>query len=383
MDPMDARRVSLAVYLDRYNAGNYTYVALVVMMLGVIVSLPFVFTEVSVGSPGVLRPISVSTPIKSFSSGVVVESRARENLRVTKGAILVRVHSVELEERQIHARKRLAELTALAGDVGELSRRVSALSRDSWFSWTPATPLYQQWLADFQQRYGDGMGLVKKTRRDHERSRTLFQGDVIAANEMEQADEELRKSEAAVARLVQTQLMEWRQLAVKYEEEIASVTKVLVEAGRAEALSQIVAPVNGTLHQIAGLYPGSPVFSGQEVGYISPDTTLVAEVHVAPGDIGLIRERQPVRFQIAAYNYNEWGLLEGEVLEVSDDVVFADNVAYYVVRCRTSRNYLQLSNGYRGTLRKGMSLQARFIVGRRSLWQLLYDKVDDWVNPTL
>jgi HlyD family secretion protein len=28
-----------------------------------------------------------------------------------------------------------------------------------------------------------------------------------------------------------------------------------------------------------------------------------------------------------------------------------------------------------------MTLRARFIVAERSLWQLLYDKVDDWMNP--
>jgi len=33
--------------------------------------------------------------------------------------------------------------------------------------------------------------------------------------------------------------------------------------------------------------------------------------------------------------------------------------------------------------KKGMTLQARFIVTKRSLWQLLYDKVDDWANPNI
>jgi len=28
-----------------------------------------------------------------------------------------------------------------------------------------------------------------------------------------------------------------------------------------------------------------------------------------------------------------------------------------------------------------MSLQARFIVTERTLWQLIYDNVDDWLNP--
>jgi hypothetical protein len=32
-------------------------------------------------------------------------------------------------------------------------------------------------------------------------------------------------------------------------------------------------------------------------------------------------------------------------------------------------------------LKKGMSFRARFVVSRRSLWQLLFDRLDDWVNP--
>ena len=33
--------------------------------------------------------------------------------------------------------------------------------------------------------------------------------------------------------------------------------------------------------------------------------------------------------------------------------------------------------------KKGMTVQARFIVARRSFWQLLFDKVDNWLNPNL
>jgi membrane fusion protein, peptide pheromone/bacteriocin exporter len=28
-----------------------------------------------------------------------------------------------------------------------------------------------------------------------------------------------------------------------------------------------------------------------------------------------------------------------------------------------------------------MTLRARFVVARRSIFQLLYDKADDWLNP--
>lgn len=382
METIDAQRVSIGVYLDRSNPGYLMYTVLVCVMLGTALALPFVHAEVSVGSPGVLRPVSVNTPVKSFSAGVVMESRARDNMRVVKGELLVRVRSVELEAQQKHAHDRLADLTLLLRDVSTLLTSVSKAALHDSFDCRLETAAAQQWLSDFLQRYRDALAIAGKAKRDHQRSSTLFKNEVIAPNEMETADEELRKSEQGVSRIVQMQLTQWQQAALQYEAEIAGLKKTLSEGGLVAELNQIVAPVNGTLQQMTGLYPGSLVFSGQEIGYISPDTTLVAEVHVAPGDIGLIREGLQTRFQVTAFNYNEWGVLEGEVINVADDVVVSDDMAYYVVLCRIAQPYLQLTNGYRGSLRKGMSVNARFIIGRRSLWQLLYDNVDDWVNPT-
>ena len=42
-----------------------------------------------------------------------------------------------------------------------------------------------------------------------------------------------------------------------------------------------------------------------------------------------------------------------------------------------------LKNGYSRPLKKGMTLQARFVITKRSLWQLVYDKIDNWLNPIL
>ena len=42
---------------------------------------------------------------------------------------------------------------------------------------------------------------------------------------------------------------------------------------------------------------------------------------------------------------------------------------------------LKLKNGYTVSLTKGLSLHAEFTIARRSLYQLIYDKADDWLNP--
>ena len=380
MDPRDANRISLAVYLDRHTTRYPIYLMLAVVTIVVISVLPLLKVEVSVGSPGILRPVTSVTPIKAFASGVVTEVRARENLGVRKGDALISVYSAELSDRQQKAAARLTEVTDLLKDVGELTARVHDGNKLLWFNWVPVTPLYRQLLAEFGQRYRDVIHQLEQSKREHRRSRTLFDGGVIAASEMEQASEAFRKSEEAVLRLVNTQMTEWQQAMLKYEDELTELKALISEARHAAEQSQIVAPVSGTIHQLVGLYPGSTVFAGQELGYISPDTTLIAEVHVAPEDIGNIRRGLTVRLQIATYNYNEWGFLAGIVTEVSDDVVTIKDDIHYVVTCKLARDYL-LRNGSRGPLKKGMTLHARFVIGRRSIWQLLYNKTDEWLNP--
>jgi HlyD family secretion protein len=65
------------------------------------------------------------------------------------------------------------------------------------------------------------------------------------------------------------------------------------------------------------------------------------------------------------------------------DVVSVSDQPMFRVRCSLNSNCLHLRNGCRGCLQKGMNFTARFHLTRRSLWQLLFDKADDWLNPQI
>jgi membrane fusion protein, peptide pheromone/bacteriocin exporter len=88
-----------------------------------------------------------------------------------------------------------------------------------------------------------------------------------------------------------------------------------------------------------------------------------------------------INAQIDAFNYNEWGMMPGTVADIAGDFVLMENKPVFKVRCRLEKQTLQLKNGYTARLKKGMTLRTRFVVTRRSLFQLLYDKADDWLNP--
>jgi multidrug efflux pump subunit AcrA (membrane-fusion protein) len=144
------------------------------------------------------------------------------------------------------------------------------------------------------------------------------------------------------------------------------------------------APIDGSVQNISGVQNGAYVFANQKIGEISPDSNLIAFCYIKPADIGLIKKGQEVRFQVDAFNYNQWGLVLGKVIDISDDIiVINNNQPVFKVKCQLSQNHLTLKNGYKGYLKKGMNFTARFKVTNRSLYQLLYDKVDDWVNPNV
>lgn len=78
-------------------------------------------------------------------------------------------------------------------------------------------------------------------------------------------------------------------------------------------------------------------------------------------------------------------MLGATVEEIFDDVsVSSDGTqSFYKVYCTLSDDYLSLKNGYRGYLKKGMVIHSNFHVTRRTVFQLLYDKINDWLNPNL
>ena len=117
------------------------------------------------------------------------------------------------------------------------------------------------------------------------------------------------------------------------------------------------------------------------LGEISPDSGLIAEAYVSTKDIGLLRTGANVKMQVDAFDYNMWGTLKGKVASISGDVFTDKGMPYFRVLCSLNTTALRLRNGTEGQLKKGMTVQARFIVTRRSLFQLLYDDTNDWLNP--
>ncbi|MCW9708619.1 HlyD family secretion protein [Fodinibius salsisoli] len=243
------------------------------------------------------------------------------------------------------------------------------------------TAKYRSSLLEFRQQVRSNIHQIKMTRQKFNRNKELYQRDVISEAAYEKVSFELESAKNDFELLFDQQRNKWQAEKVSFQDELEQLGTDQQQTREKKEKYNIKAPISGTIQNMKGLYVGSPVSPNQTLAEISPDTSLIAECYVPPKDIGLLKEGMDVRFQITAFDYNQWGLLKGTVQEISNDVTVVNDRPVFKVQASLEKTWLELKNGYRGDLKKGMSLQARFKVTERSLFQLLYDNLDDWLNP--
>jgi HlyD family secretion protein len=110
--------------------------------------------------------------------------------------------------------------------------------------------------------------------------------------------------------------------------------------------------------------------------------SLIGECYVLSKDIVFIKKGQTVRLQIDAFNYNYFGVVTGSIFSIDDDFILVDKNPVLKVKCRLNVKELKLPNGYIGEIKKGMRFRARCITCNRTLWQLLYDGLCDWLDTS-
>lgn len=174
----------------------------------------------------------------------------------------------------------------------------------------------------------------------------------------------------------------WQAALVNHQNQLKELENNQVELEETNNLSIVKAPVSGTLLNVKGIEKGSFISIGIQLAEISPKSDLIVECYIDPIDIGLLKKEKKVNFQVSAFNYNQWGLASGKITAIGNDVQMINNTPMFKVLCSLDQNFLQLKNGFKGQLKKGMLVNARFELTERSLFDLLYDKMDDWVNPS-
>lgn len=350
----------------------YIYLAVIAFAVVIFVSLPIVSVDVSSQSPGIIRAKTDNTDVVPIVSGRVVRTKIINNRTVRSGDTLLVIdnsanstHAVEQQHILQEVGQRIHDLNFLCqGEADGLQ-----------------TSLYRQEWAEYKQKERGLYEVSREKERDFERAQQGYRDGLVAKKDYDQARDAMQASHRNITALRQQMVSAWQKDLQQLQEQQRNLMGELRRTGQQQHDYVIVAPTDGTLVCERALSVGSFVVAGQQVVSVSPDDSLIVECYVSPSDIGFIRTGQDVALQYTAFDYNQWGLGHAIVSEISRNVTVQENQPFFIVRCKMKEQSLRLNNGYEATIKKGMTLTGRFLITRRTLWQLLWDKVDDWLNP--
>lgn len=350
------------------------YIVLVVCIIACFLSLPYIYLDVSSQSQSIVRSTLENTLLQTSVSGRVQQNYLKNNVVFAEGDTLLVIERNLLDTSKDLNDSIIQSTKNYLGDITKL------LAKDfKSLETTRGKKEYNAYVASNRELYA----AYNYAKKQHDRQKLLLDKKVIAQAVYDQYLFDLEKAQAARNSFKSQQKADWE---IKKQELEERLQKLEGDKEQLAIQSQdyiITAPISGTVINYQGLTKESQILQGQQIAVLSPYSDLIIESSVNPSDIGLIKIGQPVRYEFDAFNYNQWGFLEGKVVDIDKNISITDSGAFFKVRCSLPNTALSLKNGYKANVSQGMTLTTRYFIARRSLYDLLFDKVDDWFNPKI
>ena len=348
------------------------YLLVVIVLISVLACLPIIKVDISSQSRGIIRATQDNVTLNTIVSGKLIVYNLKNNLLVKAGDTLLSITQESLDtQKALNDTLYNTNIKYLQDLVWLLQRQTKKLKT------AQAKETYYQYAA----KTNELKSKVALSQNNYNRQKILFEKGVIAKAEFENHAFELQTAKQALNLYIKQQRTQWETQKQELQERLKNLENN-IENLEVEAKNYVLtAPISGTLENVIGLQVGSFVNATQTLASISPNINLIVENTVTPNDIGLLKIGQEVKFQLDAFNYNQWGMLQGKVIDIDKNISVQNNVSFFKVRCNLNTKTLQLKNGYSIQVSKGMTLTTRYFITRRSLLDLLFDKVDDWFNP--
>lgn len=344
-------------------------------LIGFLSLLPFIKTDIYFSSRGIIRSNGEIKKVVSPNSGYVIASNILYNKSVQKGDTLLILDNSQIIEQLKHKSKMLK---IVEGNISDLNYLIFSDNPESKYL---RTGFFKSNLLKHIQEKRQIDIRLKTQSRILERQESLFNQKVITSAEIEQVRLDFENLKEQLAFLVENQKFDWhntREVEKLKQQELLNSLETL---NRNKGEFVLIAEETGILRNVEEILLGTFLRSGDPLCQISPDENLITELLVPPSKVGLLYSNTSLSYQVDAFNYRNWGIATGEIIEIGKGVEIINNQPVFKVLASINESQLMLKNGTSGDLRRGLTLTGRFQIAERTLFDLLYDKVDDWLNP--
>lgn len=373
--PPEILHNTVEVYHVKIHTRSKAIYWLILCLLGVAFAVLFlVKVDITSQSRGVIRTPYENTVIQTMVYGEIVTYNMAENKTISVGDTLLVLNSDKIAEQIMSFKQKISENQDFISNLqAVIDNRVHSIT----------LPQYRNEHRHANAKIKELQITVDYLKRDLEVNKKLHEKKIISSFDYLQSEINYQKANEQITAARDEFLTAWQNKQTNFTLQVNEWQSTITQLEKELRQYVVIAPVNGRLLQVAGFRQGNFIAPSQTLAYISSNDSLLTECYVSPANIAYLYVGQSVHFQIDAFNYHQWGMIEGSVKEILTDVVIVNEKPMFRVRCSLHAKSLRLKNGCEGSLQKGMTCTARFMLNRRTLWQLLFDKLDNWLNPKI
>ena len=279
--------------------------------------------------------------------------------------------------------KLASELARRQAEIATVKQQVAKLS--------VTVPLAIKREQDFKNLSDQGF-VASHTGQDRTRERIELQRDLATQQaRLNEAQATLAETQTTkIAYLAETR----RSLADRLAAAQLKTTQLAQDQTKAtqrERLSTLVAPVAGTVQQLAIRSVGGVVTQAQPLMVIVPDEAQVtAEVTIDNKDIGFVNAGQDVTVKLETFAYTRYGTIPAKVSRVSADAVQEDkrqangtpSNAIFPATLALGKSSINI-DGKQVRLSPGMNITAEIKTGKRTVIDYLLSPIQQAGNESL
>ncbi len=269
--------------------------------------------------------------------------------------------SAKLAKLDAEAARRQAETATVQASIAKLEATV---------------PMARTREDDFKKLVGEGF-ISGHATQDKTRERVELERDLATQRahlaESLSAQKETAQAKAAFQAETRRSLSDRQaQAATKHQQFRADERK----AEQRQRLTQLTAPVDGVIQQLAVHSVGGVVTSAQPLMIVVPGSASVtAEVSIANLDIGFVNAGQTAEVKFETFPYTKYGTVPARVDVVTADAVTDEKKGSYYPATLTLATRDMLIDGKRVSLSPGMNITAEIKTGRRRIIEYLMSPV--------
>lgn len=316
---------------------------------------------------------SRSQVIQSEQGGVVDQLLVAEGDAVDAGQPLLRLDTAQTQSGFTEAESQVAALEAQRARLRSEVFSIELRFPDRALAYPEFTAAQEGLLTRRREALDDEIRALDRLKslynQELDVARKLLRGGDSGLVETLRLEREVAQIDAQITSKRNTFFREAQIQLNQVQQDLARLTQTLAQ--RAAVLDDQVlrAPVPGVVKDIRVTTVGEVIRAGEDVMQIVPsDDALVFEVDVAPSDIAFVTLEQRVNIKVDAYDFAEYGGLEGRVIYVSADTLESNEQGVRLYRARVATEESPESEI---RVLPGMTAQVEIKTDSQTLWSIL------------